>query len=151
MPKKKLKVLKKNRNEIAVEKARKEHKEKQYGKKLVAAGQKMGYVRNMINGRYYFARCNIIAEQLNSEKIEEKLDGRTKTKEYMIAEYGVMKMQAIECFRNAHFAKKELRKEHNLTEEEIESFLDDYYNGKIIREEYEERKPKSKAEFVAEN
>lgn len=169
---KKLKVVKKNRNEISVDKFKKEQKEKEYGKKLVTANQKIGFVRNTVNGRYYFARCNMIADQLNAysekfsklndeqkndsvklreieeETIKEKIDGNTKSYQYLLSEYGLMKVQAIESFRNAHFAKKELIEEHKLSSEEVDAFLDDYYNGKIIRDEYDERKPKSKAEFV---
>ena len=59
-------------------------------------------------------------------------------------------MQAIMSMRNAHFAKQDLLKEFNLTEKDILALEEDYYDGKIIREAYnEEYKRGNKAEFVS--
>lgn len=132
------------------EKARRELKEKMYGHQLAMANKKRDYIKNILNGRYYLARCNMMAEQLiPGAVIKEEIDGCPKTREYMLAEYGLMKMQGIESMRNAHFAKQDLSKEFKMTEEEIIALEDDYYNGKIIREDYDESyKRGNKAEFV---
>ena len=51
--------------------------------------------------------------------------------------------------RNAHFAKQELFNDFKLKEEDISAIEIDYYDGKIIREEYDESYKKgNKAEFV---
>lgn len=132
------------------QKARRELKEKMYGQQLAMANKKRDYIKNILNGRYYLARCNMMAEQLlPGAVIKEVIDGCQKTREYMLAEYGLMKMQGIESMRNAHFAKQDLLKEFNMTEEEIVALEDDYYNGKIIREDYDDTyKRGNKAEFV---
>ena len=100
--------------------------------------KKNQYIRETINGRYYLARTNMIAEQIHAGKILEKIDGCPKTEELMRTEYGLMKMQAIMAMRNAHFAKVALKTEFKLTEEDIYAIEEDYYNGKIIREDYDE-------------
>ncbi len=126
-----------------------EKKEIAYGVQLRLANKKNEYIRNIINGRYYLARCNMIAEQLYKKDILEVIDGYTKTEEYFKAEYAMMKMQAIMSMRTAHFSKNDLIKDFNLTEEDILSLEEDYYNGKIIREDYDEGyKQRNKAEFV---
>ncbi len=121
-----------------------------FGVKLRLANKQNDYIKNLINGRYYLARTNSLAEQLiPSGKIEEKLDGRLKTKEYMIAEYALTKMQAISSMRNAHFAKQDLLSTFKKSKEDILVLEADYYDGKIIREDYDEvYKRKNKAEFV---
>ena len=127
-----------------------EKKEIAFGVKLRLANKKNDYIKNLINGRYYLERSNSIAEQLiDGGKIEEKMDGRIKTPGYMRAEYALMKFQAITSMRNAHFAKQDLIKDFNQTEEDIHLIEVDYYDGKIIREDYdEEYKRKNKVEFV---
>lgn len=131
------------------EKARRELREKLYGQQLALANKKMDYIRNLINGRYYLSRCNMMAEQLLAKDIKENIDGCPKTEEYMKSEYALMKMQAIASLRNAHFAKQNLLKEFKLTEEQIIEIEIDYYDGKIIREDYDESyKRGNKAEFV---
>ena len=60
-----------------------------------------------------------------------------------------MKMQAIISLRNAHFAKQDLFNDFKLTEEDILDLESDYYDGKIVREDYDESYKKgNKAEFV---
>ena len=108
------------------------------GMKMSLIQKKNEYIRHTINGRYYLARTNMIAEQIHSGKILEKIDGCPKTEEFMRAEYGHQKMQAIMDMRNAHFAKIALKTEFKLTEEDIYAIEEDYYNGKIIREDYGE-------------
>lgn len=127
-----------------------EKKEIAYGKKLVIARAKNEYIRNLINGRYYIARVNMISSQLIPEgKILESVDGNLKSREFLMAEYGLIKMQAIMCMRDAHFNKIALKEEHKLTDEEIAFIEEDYYNGKMIREEYDaEYNREGKAKFV---
>lgn len=127
-----------------------QRKEIAYGINLRLANKKNDYIKNLLNGRYYFARCNIIADQLNPKgKIEEKLDGRIKTREYMLSEYALMKMQAIMGMRTAHFAKNDLIKDFKLSDQDVLAIEQDYYNGKIIRDYYDESyKQGNKAEFV---
>jgi len=148
---KKIKVIKETRDQAARRKLREkvEKKEIEYGNNMVKANKKSDYIRNIINGRYFFARCNMIAEQINSKKIIEKIDDCPKTEEYMRAEYALQKMQAIMSMRNAHFAKESLMKEFKLTEKDIFELEKDYYDGKIIREAYDDSYKKgNKAEFV---
>ncbi len=126
-----------------------EKKEIAFGMQMRLSNKKNDYIRNIINGRYYLARCNMIAVQIQGGKIKETIDGCLKSEEYMRAEYALMKMQAIMGMRNAHFAKQELFKDFKLKEEDILTFEKDYYDGKIIREEYDESYKKgNKAEFV---
>ena len=131
------------------EKTETEKKEIAFGMQMRLANQKSNYIKNIINARYYMARCNMIAVQVKSKKIEENIDGCLKSEEYMRAEYALMKMQAIMSMRTAHFTKQELFKDFRLTEEDIEELEKDYYDGKIIREAYDESYKKgNKAEFV---
>ena len=109
-----------------------------HGMKMSLAKVKNEYIRHTINGRYFLARTNMIAEQIASGKIIEKIDGCPKTEEFMRAEYAHQKMQAIIEMRNSHFAKKELKDDFKLNEDDIYAIEEDYYNGKIVREEYDE-------------
>lgn len=108
------------------------------GMKMSLIQKKNEYIRATINGRYFLARTNMIAEQIHSGKIIEKIDGCPKTEEFIRAEYGHQKMQAIMEMRNAHFAKVSLKTEFKLNEEDIYAIEEDYYNGKIIRDDYDE-------------
>ena len=134
---------------------KKETKEKSmegvaYGMQVSLAKEKNTYITSIINARYFTARCNMIAAQIIAKKIKEKIDGCLKTEEFFRAEYAHQKKQAINCMRDAHFAKRELMgPTYKLTEEDIFDLEADYYDGKIIREEYDEGyKKKGKAEFV---
>lgn len=121
-----------------------------HGMKMSLAKAKNDYIRHTINGRYFLARTNMIAEQIHSGEIKENIDGCVKTEDYMRAEYGLQKMQAIMEMRNAHFAKKELKEDFKLDNDDIFEIEKDYYNGKIVREEYDEGydRKKKQAEFV---
>ncbi len=67
----------------------------------------------------------------------------------MKTEYALQKMQAIVSMRQSHFAKQELVAEFKLTEKDLYAIEEDYYDGKIIREEYDEAyKRGKKPEFV---
>ena len=131
------------------EKTETEKKEIAFGIRMRLANKKNDYIKNIINGRYYFARCNMIAVQIQTGKIQENIDGCPKSEEFLRTEYAVQKMQAIMSMRNAHFAKRDLFKDFKLKEEDILAIEEDYYDGKIIREEYDESYKKgNKAEFV---
>ncbi len=126
-----------------------EKKEIAFGMQLRLASKKNEYIRNIINGRYFLSRCNMIAIQIQNKEIKEDIDGCLKSEEFMRAEYALQKMQAIMSMRNAHFAKQDLMKEFKLIEKDILAFEEDYYDGKIIREGYDEAYKKGKkAEFV---
>ena len=148
---KKIKIKKETRDEAAVRKLKEkvEKRELAYGMNLRLASKKIEYITNLINGRYYLARCNMISEQLNTGDIKESIDGCLKSEEYMRSEYALMKLQAIKSMRTTHFSKQELLKDFNLKEEDISALEKDYYDGKIIREAYDDSYKKgNKAEFV---
>ena len=131
------------------EKTETEKKEIAFGMQIRLANLKNNYIRNIVNGRYHLARCNMLAVQIQSENIKEDIDGCLKSEEFMRAEYAHQKIQAIMDMRNAHFAKQEIFKDFKLKEEDILAIEEDYYDGKIIREEYDESYKKgNKAEFV---
>jgi len=134
---------------VKKEKTETEKKEIAFGMQMRLANHKNDYIRNLINGRYYLARCNMIAVQIQNKEIKENIDGCLKSEEFLRAEYALQKMQAIMSMRNAHFAKQELVKEFKLTDEDILVIEEDYYNGKVIREEYDESYKKgNKARFT---
>ena len=148
---KKVKIEKETRDHKARRELREKihKKEAAYGIQIAMSNKKSDYIRNIINGRYFLARCNMIAVQIQSKKIKENIDGCLKSEEYMRSEYALQKMQAIMSMRNAHFAKKDLLNEFKLTKEDVLNLEEDYYDGKIIREEYDESyKRGNKAEFV---
>lgn len=137
------------KKETRDDKARKEFREKAYARQLDLARIKMEYITALTDGRYFLARANMIAEQLHSGEILEKIDGCPKSREYMEAEYAITKRSAITKLRAAHFAKQDLFKIYNLKEEDILALQEDYYNGKIIRDNYDDEYRKgNKAEFV---
>ena len=127
-----------------------QRKERAYETRIQVLKLKKDFVRNTFNGRYYLERCNMMAEQISDDAINEKIDGQPKSKNLMIAEYSLMRMQAIDSFRGAHFDKKSLMEDFNLTEEDLEALLNGYHQGKIIREDYDgDYTPDGKAEFTA--
>ncbi len=119
------------------------------GMQMSLIQKKNEYITAIINGRYYLTRTNMIAEQVLSGKILENIDGCPKTEELMRSEYGLMKMQATMQMRNAHFAKVALKTEFKLTEEDIYAIEKDYYDGKIVRESYDESYDKKKKQAGA--
>ena len=68
----------------------------------------------------------------------------------MRAEYAHQKLAAMGEMRNAHFAKKELKEDFKLNDDDVYAIEEDLYNGKIIREDYDDGYDKKKkgAEFV---
>ena len=134
---------------VKKEKTETEKKEIAFGMQMRLANLKNNYIRNMVNGRYHLARCNMLAVQIQKKEIKESIDGCLKSEELMRAEYAHQKIQAIMDMRNAHFAKQELFKDFELTEKDILALEEDYYNGKIIREDYDDSYKKgNKAGFV---
>jgi hypothetical protein len=111
----------------------------------------MDYLRNKLNGNYYIARCNMMADQIISGKIDEKIDGTPKTKDLMVAEYALMKMQGINAMSAASSIKKDMAKNFKITDADLIALEDDYVNGKIQRDSYDESLDKNvgKAEFIA--
>ena len=139
------------KQKVKIDRMKKREEHKAYGKGLEVARLKMMFVKEHFNANYYTARCNMMAEQLNPEgKIKEQIDGCLKTKDLMVHEFGLMKMQAINAKRNAFFQKDDLIKKHDVTEEELLNLIKDYVSGAINRESYDEefKSNKNKAEFV---
>jgi len=133
---------------VKKEKTKEEMKEMAFGMQMRIANKKNDYIRNIINGRYFLARSNMIAVQIQNDDIMEEIDGCKKTMDLLRTEYALQKMQAIMSMRNAHFAKKDLFEE-GFTQENIDSIEEDYYDGKVIREEYDEGYKKGdKAKFI---
>lgn len=126
-------------------------REDNYNKQIQIARLENDFIRNYLNGQLYLERCNVIVDQLNSGEIIERLDDKIKTKNYFIAELGLMRMQAKMSLRSAHFMKKDLLEKFNLTEENIQKLINDYYTGDIMKQDYDEKYRKhNKAEFVKE-
>ena len=131
------------------ERSEKELKEIAYGKKMVLIKSRNDYVTNLTNARYFLARYNMMAEQIQNKDIKESVDGCPKTAEFMMAEAIIFKRQALAAFREAHFGQADLKKDFGLTDQDIQDIESDYYDGKIIRETYDEGYKKgSKAKFV---
>lgn len=126
-----------------------EKKEIAYGVRLRRVNKKNDYITNLINGRYYLARYNIMVKQIIAKDIVETIDGAPKTLEFMVAEAALIRMQAIKSLRTAHFSKLELKKDFGLTDDAITRIDKEYYVGNIVRDNYDEDYiPKTKAEFV---
>jgi len=133
---------------VKKEKTEEQMKEIAFGMQMKISNMKNNYIKNIINGRYFLARSNMIAVQVQNNEIKENIDGCEKTMELMRTEYALQKMQAIMSMRNAHFSKKDLFEE-GFTPEDINAIEEDYYDGKVIREEYDESYKKGdKAKFV---
>lgn len=122
-----------DRNEEAVELV-KERVSKQ--KQKITIVQKNDFIKNLFNGRYYLARLNMIADQLNGE-IVENIDGCLKSKELMHAEYALMRMRALEGIRNSNEAKRNLQNS-GLTNKDVDNVVLSYYEDKIIEEKISE-------------
>jgi len=126
-----------DRNKVALEKKRAELEEKKiemaYRDKKELQRIKHKFLVNLVNGRYWLERCNMLAEQISSDNILELVDGAKKTKELAMAEYASLKVQAIDHMREAHFLRKDLLS-RELSAEEIDEYVNSYYEGKIIRE-----------------
>ena len=145
-----VKKVKLNLSKNRVEKSREKEAQKQKSQlqEFEEARLKNEYITSLINGRYFLARCNMIAEQLVKKKITEKIDGRVKSLEYSRSEYALTKLQAINSMRKAYFSKQDLIKKFKFTQDDLQKIEIDYYDGKIVREEYDESyKKKGKAEF----
>jgi len=113
---------------------------------------KKDYIKNLFNARYFIGRCNMMQDQLvPGGKIIEDIDGCIKSRELMLGEYGLMRMQAIDSTRNSNFAKKELIDTYSISQDEIDEIEKRYYEGKIIDEKEDENyKIPKKADFVKE-
>lgn len=150
---KKIKIKKETRDQKAIRILREKTNQKEiaYGVQLRLVKAKNDYIKNIINGRYFLARSNMIAVQIQNNDIKENIDGCTKSEEYFRAEYALQKMQAIVSMRNAHFAKQELFDDFKFKDEDIYAIEKDYYDGKVVRESYDDAYKKgNKAKFVQE-
>ena len=56
-----------------------EKKEIAFGVQVTLSNKKNDYIKNLINGRYFLARCNMLATQIQNKEIKEDLDGCLKT------------------------------------------------------------------------
>jgi hypothetical protein len=96
---------------------------------------KENYLQSIINGRYYFARSNMIANQLIPKiNIVEKIDGALKSVDFVIGEYALIKKKAIHFMREANGIKNTLIKEYGLEEKELDDFVENHYKARIITE-----------------
>ena len=113
---------------------------------------KKDFIKNLMNGRYFLGRCNMMQEQLvEGGKIIENIDGCLKSRDLMLAEYGLMRMQAIDSLRLSNFAKRELKDNHGITDYDLQAIEARYYEGKIIDEDDNENfRIPNKAEFTNE-
>lgn len=134
-----------------MDKKEKTEKEIAFGKRLIFIKTKNDYIYNLINGRYMLTRYNMMAAQVQNENILETIDGCPKTKEFLFAEAVLMKNRALKSYAASYHLKNDLIKDHGLSEEDIQAIEDDLYDGKIIREEYEDETKISKSEFVEKN
>ena len=113
-------------------------KRETYTMKLDEVRLRNTYIKELIKGRYFLARYNMVATQLlPGKKILETVDGAPKTKEYIEAECAMQKMQATSNMRQSHFAKKDLIEKYGYSKDMIKAIEIDYYDGKIIREDYD--------------
>lgn len=114
----------------------KEEKKKVDNKELYAVVRlKDAYIDNWVNACYFLARYNMLAEQIGSKVIEEKVDGVLKTEEYMMAELMMSKVRAIKAFRGAYFNEVELTK-HGFSQKDLLALKKDYYDKPIVRKTY---------------
>lgn len=145
-----MKKIKKKPKPKTREQLKNEKKERTRQEEVAIAMRKNEFITNYINAQYYIARVNMIASQfLPGNDIQEKLDGVLKSEEYAHAEYAFIKLQAIKSMRNAVFAEKDLIEKYKFTKKDIEAIKEDYINGKIIRDSYEEAgKGKTTPQFV---
>ena len=135
----------KKKNEEARKQSIKEHQKR----KLVQLENK--YTEEQFRGEYYVERVNMMATQISGGEgeIVERIDDAKKTMGLMIAEAKMMRRHGIIHLRNANFLKQELMVDFHLTEEDIQDIEDSFTQGKMIREEYDEKyNPKNKAGFV---
>jgi len=127
-------------------------KEDEYTKKLKVIGLYDQYVTNMVNARYFAARCNMIVKQLNGEEeLIERVDDKPKSKEFLEAEFFLTKFRAYRAYRDAYFNLTDLKK-LGITEAEVDKMFKDRLEGPIRRETYEESfKQAGKATFVPQD
>jgi hypothetical protein len=106
------------------------------------------YISNLVQGRYFLERCNMMTEQLQpTGLIIEKVDGCTKTKGLLLAEYDMTKRSAINCMRKSFFAKQKLIK-LGWTKKDFEDALNYYFNEPILKKDYG-RDPEDETEKVS--
>jgi len=127
--KKEPKLKKPTRDEVA----RHNLKEKMKAREGKIITHLESYCKHIITGRYFLARVNMMAAQLEKGKILESIDGAPKPREFFIAELAKMRQQAIISHRHAFFEDKSL-KMLGCKQERINNALTEYYEGKVMRE-----------------
>lgn len=143
------KNIKLNKNAITSQSVKKKIEKDSKLRDMEIAHLKLIYVSNYVKGNYFFAICNKLAKMIKTETFIGDSMGIPRDEELAKAEYTLHKKSAIDLHREAFFAKKTLMEEYKISKEEIEEKLNDYINGKIIREEYnaEDRRPGAKRFF----
>jgi len=97
------------------------------------ANMKMRYFSNLTEGMYLKERCNMMALQLNSGKIEEEISGVKKTEALLYQEYLLTKNNAINHLNMAAGIKNELLTTPQLktTDADLEAFQKECINKKM--------------------
>ena len=72
-----------------------------------------------VHKQYYTARCNMIVKQVDGDRFET-VDGVLKSKEYIYAEYLMMKLKAMDKTRELYFLEKRLTEDYKVAPENIE-------------------------------
>lgn len=98
-----------------------------------------GYLTNKFNAEYTIAKINVIAEQLEKDKITQTFDGVPKTKEMLVVEYKSLKKAALSMAREVFFTKKRLIEEYDYTEEKLNEIERDIVENPVFRDEYSEK------------
>ena len=112
--------IKREQQEAAMKKAA-EEKALQEGfyKKKRKLSLLENYFHHTRHVNYFLQRANMIAEQLNTDNIQESVDGMKKTKEYLLAEYQLFKSRASDANRRRYFVTQELL-QMGMTTEQID-------------------------------
>lgn len=122
----------KTRKSLKVKKAVREHKEKKEKDRRMFVKLVNELIPAQKKGEYYIARSNMLAEQIETGEVEETVDGKKKTKEYLIAEYRMTKISAVQCMRMAAFHRQDIL---NLgyTDEDIKEAYIEYFDKPAAR------------------
>jgi len=92
------------------------------------------YVVNRLKAEFYVARCNMLAEQLDSG-IVELVDGCKKSREYVVAEYFLSKHSAVQCMAQLKVSEVELLK-LGTSIEQVKEYFNNYLKLPIVRDDY---------------
>lgn len=113
------------------------------------------FVQNQVKGLYFLERANMIASQVEIAKscgvkiIAEKVDGACKSVNYAQAEYFMLRMSALSCFRQSYFDKVDLLK-LGLSVEEIDKLKSEMLDAPVLQEKYDESYKRERGVYDAE-